>query len=94
MTGQRMISQWALVALLGVTVGLAACGERAGPGTVVIGSTTSLYDTGLLDTLVAAFEVDHPDLNARVLSVGTGQALALVLLDPDQLRGQGAQLLA
>ncbi len=43
----------------------------------MVGSTTSLYDTGLLDTLVAAFEAEHPHLNVRVLSVGTGQALAL-----------------
>ena len=77
MTGQKLISWWALAALVGLTVGLSACSERAGSGTVVIGSTTSLYDSGLLDTLVAAFEADHPDLNARVLSVGTGQALAL-----------------
>ncbi len=62
---------------LGLVVGLAACGGRPDTGTVVLGSTTSLYDTGLLDTLVAAFEVEHPDLNVRVLSVGTGQALAL-----------------
>ena len=58
-------------------MGLSACGGNGSTGTVVIGSTTSLYDTGLLDTLVAAFEGDHPDLNVRVLSVGTGQALAL-----------------
>ncbi|MCK5447388.1 MAG: substrate-binding domain-containing protein, partial [Gemmatimonadetes bacterium] len=77
MTGRRTGARSARAALLAVTVGLSACGEREGTGTVVIGSTTSLYDTGLLDTLVAAFEVEHPDLNVRILSVGTGQALAL-----------------
>lgn len=63
--------------LLAMTVGLAACGAHGDAGTVVVGSTTSLYDTGLLDTLVAAFEEENADLNVRVLSVGTGQALEL-----------------
>ena len=77
MTGQRRFGRWAPVALVGLAVSVSACSERAGPGTVVVGSTTSLYDTGLLDTLVAAFEAEHPDLHVRVLSVGTGQALEL-----------------
>lgn len=42
-----------------------------------VGSTTSLYDSGLLDTLVALFEARNPDLQVRVLAVGTGQALEL-----------------
>jgi len=77
MMGRTRIGRSARAALLGLTVGLSACGGREGTGTVVVGSTTSLYDTGLLDTLVAAFEQENPDLNVRVLSVGTGQALAL-----------------
>ncbi len=72
-----MIGLSAPALVLGLMFGLSGCGERQGSGTVVIGSTTSLYDTGLLDTLVAAFELEQPDLNVRVLSVGTGQALAL-----------------
>ena len=72
-----VLARGARAVLLGLTVALAACGGAGDTDTVVIGSTTSLYDTGLLDTLVAAFEADHPDLNVRVLSVGTGQALAL-----------------
>jgi len=77
MAGRRLSGHWVLVAVVGLAVSVSACGERSGTGTVVIGSTTSLYDTGLLDTLVAAFEAEHPNLNVRVLSVGTGQALAL-----------------
>jgi ABC-type tungstate transport system permease subunit/ABC-type tungstate transport system substrate-binding protein len=57
---------------------IAAC---SGPGdqaeVLHVGSTTSLYDTGLLDTLVARFESENPDLEVRVLAVGTGQALEL-----------------
>lgn len=56
---------------------LAACsldGERA---QLRVASTTSLYDTGLLDGLVPAFEAAHPEYEAQVLAVGTGEALAL-----------------
>lgn len=56
---------------------LAACsldGERA---QIRVASTTSLYDTGLLDELVPAFEAAHPEYEAQVLAVGTGEALAL-----------------
>ena len=55
---------------------LAGCANEPA-GVVYLGSTTSVYDTGLLDSLVVAFEQEHPDLEVRVLAVGTGQALAL-----------------
>ena len=77
MMARTRMADVARATLLGLTIGLSACGGPADGGTVVVGSTTSLYDTGLLDTLVAAFEQENPDLNVRVLSVGTGQALAL-----------------
>lgn len=66
--------------VLATVVLLSGCRDRPVPppaGELVVASTTSLYDTGLLDTLVAAFERENPDLNVRVLAVGTGQALAL-----------------
>ena len=47
---------------------LAGCSNE--PADVVyLGSTTSVYDTGLLDSLVVAFEQEHPDLEVRVLAV-------------------------
>jgi len=53
-------------------------GCKGRPATVVfLGATTSVYDTGLLDTLVAAFEQENPDFEIRILAVGTGQALEL-----------------
>jgi len=76
-TYRGTVLRGAIAVSLGLALGISACGGRPDSGTVVLGSTTSLYDTGLLDTLVAAFEAGHPDLNVRVLSVGTGQALAL-----------------
>lgn len=71
------------LAFVSRSVGLVAfvslvSGCASEPASVVyLGSTTSVYDTGLLDTLVAAFEQEEPDLEVRVLAVGTGQALAL-----------------
>jgi len=55
----------------------AACGPDGGRAQVRIASTTSLYDTGLLDALVPEFHAAHPEYEAQVLAVGTGEALAL-----------------
>ena len=68
------LSRWvSLVAFVSLVSGCAS--EPA--DVVYLGSTTSVYDTGLLDTLVASFEQENPDLEVKVLAVGTGQALAL-----------------
>lgn len=61
---------------------LAAClaGACAPDGESVqirIASTTSLYDTGLLDELIPAFQAAHPGYEAQVVAVGTGEALTL-----------------
>ncbi|MBT8461480.1 MAG: ABC transporter permease, partial [Gemmatimonadetes bacterium] len=68
---------WTLLTGLFCLLGAAACGGQPERQVVVLGSTTSLYDSGLLDTLVPLFEEDNPDLKVSVLAVGTGQALAL-----------------
>lgn len=68
--------------LLGIAwaaAGLAACAPDDGREQVRIASTTSLYDTGLLDALMPAFHAAHPGYEAQVLAVGTGEALALGL---------------
>lgn len=64
---------WSLLAaaLLATT----ACARDASP--LRVGSTTSLYDSGLLDALVPAFESAHPDQDVKIIAVGTGEALAL-----------------
>jgi len=62
-------------ALLGI--GLGGCGSDSTRTIVRVASTTSLYDTGLLDDLVAAFSEKHPKISVQVVAVGTGQALAL-----------------
>ncbi len=42
--------------------------------TLVISTTTSLYDTGLLDTIEEQFEAEYP-INVYFISVGTGEAI-------------------
>lgn len=56
---------------------LPGCASDAPQQVVRVASTTSLYDTGLMDTLVAAFSHEHPAYRVSVVAVGTGQALAL-----------------
>jgi tungstate transport system substrate-binding protein len=46
------------------------------PSTVVLATTTSTYDTGLLDSLLPIFE-RASGFKVRVISVGSGQALEL-----------------
>jgi tungstate transport system substrate-binding protein len=42
---------------------------------LVVSTTTSLYETGLLDVLDNKFETKHPDLNVTFISQGTGLAI-------------------
>jgi tungstate transport system substrate-binding protein len=49
---------------------------RSGPKEIILATTTSTQDTGLLDVLVPAFEKDS-GYNVKVIAVGTGQALAM-----------------
>ena len=65
-----------LLAVLAACVAF-ACSADTSSHVVRLATTTSVYDTGLMDTLVAAFSRQHPDHSVRVVAVGTGQALAL-----------------
>jgi tungstate transport system substrate-binding protein len=49
---------------------------QAAQDAVILATTTSTYDTGLLDALVPPFE-KRSGLRVKVISVGSGQALAL-----------------
>ena len=51
--------------------------ERAAPRTLILATTTSLEDSGLLGELVPAYSGTQPDVRIQVISVGSGQALAL-----------------
>jgi tungstate transport system substrate-binding protein len=49
----------------------------AAPQTIVIATTTSLYDTKLLDYLQQKFEVKYPGVKLKITSQGTGKAIEL-----------------
>lgn len=68
MPGRFMIALSALIALAGPVL--------AQSTTVILSTTTSTQDSGLLDVLVPMFE-RRTGLTVKTISVGTGQALAL-----------------
>ena len=67
--------RWMWVALLGALAILMAVGCGGGEE-VILATTTSTYDSGLLDALVPDFE-DQTDYEVKIIAVGTGQALAM-----------------
>ena len=64
-----------LLFALGGGVCAGACGTDA--DTFVLGATTSTYDSGLLEHLIARFNEDHPGLRVRTVIAGSGEALQL-----------------
>src|SRR6266542_7012265 len=68
-----MIPRWLLA--LGVLLSMAGPAP-GGSATVILSTTTSTQDSGLLDVLVPLFE-KRTGYTLKTLSVGTGQALAL-----------------
>lgn len=69
---------YALILLLvGTSVGcLQNTGENHATNSIVLATTTSTYDSGLLDYLLPAFE-EQTGIEVKVISVGTGQAIEL-----------------
>ncbi len=75
----------ALAACSTVPVVSAGCSGREARGTaedtatqrLILATTTSTQDTGLLDVLVPAFEAAYPAYRVEVIAVGTGEALAM-----------------
>lgn len=67
--------------MLSVLAGLTSCSSPSSQPesrtTFVVASTTSVQDSGLLDVLVPSFERDHPNLRAKVVAVGSGEAMDL-----------------
>jgi tungstate transport system substrate-binding protein len=63
------------VSLLALALPLAACGDD-GDGSLILATTTSTQDSGLLDELVPAFE-RASGMHVKTVAVGSGEALAL-----------------
>lgn len=66
-----------LAALLILPTGLAPAGCRPDPDALVLAATTSTYDSGLLEHLIAAYEGDRPGARVRTVVTGSGEALEL-----------------
>jgi tungstate transport system substrate-binding protein len=71
-----MVTRWMWMGLLGALAILMAVGCGGGGEEVILATTTSTYDSGLLDTLVPMFD-DETDYEVKIIAVGTGQALAM-----------------
>jgi len=65
-----------LALALGLTLAATAWTQAPGGRTVILSTTTSTQDSGLLDVLVPLFE-QRTGYSVKTISVGTGQALAL-----------------
>lgn len=71
----RKLSTLVLV-LLSLSVFLSACGGTAPPSEMILATTTSTADTGLLDALLPKFEQQF-NAKVKVIAVGTGEAIAM-----------------
>jgi tungstate transport system substrate-binding protein len=73
-------SQWRKRLVLALLFGLAAClpleGHAQSAGSIILATTTSTQDSGLLDMLVPRFEKDS-GIAVKVIAVGTGAALRM-----------------
>ena len=65
--------RWLALALLLLALPRPAAAQSS---TVILSTTTSTQDSGLLDVLVPMFE-KKTGMTVKTISVGTGQALAL-----------------
>lgn len=80
----KKASIFVLVLLMAVSiVGLVGCGDSNDtttttekPSKLILATTTSTQDTGLLDELLPIFE-DKYDVKVKTVAVGTGEALAM-----------------
>ena len=75
MSTMGLLGRRAVLVLLGLVL-LTTAWAQAPSGTVILSTTTSTQDSGLLDVLVPLFE-NKTGLTVKTISVGTGQALAL-----------------
>jgi len=65
-----------ICAAFSLVLTVSVCNARASSKTVILTTTTSTQDSGLLDVLVPMFE-KQTGYSVKTISVGTGQALAL-----------------
>lgn len=77
---KKLLFGLAVLLLMGVVLWFTGCGGPEGDpgyrGYILLATTTSTYDSGLLDALIPVFTAET-GIEVRVLSRGTGQALEL-----------------
>jgi tungstate transport system substrate-binding protein len=62
--------------MLSTAVLLAGCGQASEHGYIILATTTSTQDSGLLDVLLPVFE-ERTGYRVKTIAVGTGEALAM-----------------
>jgi len=67
----RFLLAWAVLVL-----GMAATGAMAAPRPIILATTTSTQDSGLLDVLIPMFQ-RKTGIMVKTIAVGSGQALAM-----------------
>ncbi len=65
-----------LVMVLSMAVTLSACGQEEAKGTIILATTTSTKDSGLLDEILPEFTAET-GWEVEVVSVGSGEAMAM-----------------
>lgn len=68
--------RFALLAAVLAPLSWLACNQKVEPTSIVLATTTSVYDSGLLGYLLPHFR-EQTGIDVRVVAVGTGQALEL-----------------
>lgn len=66
----------ALAMVLSMAVVLSACGKEEAKGNIILATTTSTKDSGLLDEILPVFE-EETGYTVEVVSVGSGEAMAM-----------------
>jgi tungstate transport system substrate-binding protein len=70
----------ALVLAVAVTVWITGCGNRAAEeaprAELILATTTSTQDSGLLDAWIPMFEEEYP-YSVKVIAVGSGKAMEM-----------------
>ena len=68
------VRHWALISAVLLVAGVYGCG--GGTNELILATTTSTQDSGLLDVLIPQFEKEH-DYKVKTIAVGSGEALRL-----------------
>ncbi len=65
-----------IISIILITAGIIAFRRLTPRNEMVLATTTSTYDSGLLDEIIPIFEEEH-DVRLKIMATGTGQALEL-----------------